>query len=88
MCFRVKKTGNGKVCKPCLKLILHHGDVVIMHGADIQRVYYNNPSLIEDEKMILTIINSTHPEKRGLQSFNQLIFSDFEDTESNIGSEH
>ncbi|CCX16891.1 Similar to hypothetical protein [Tuber melanosporum Mel28]; acc. no. XP_002836842 [Pyronema omphalodes CBS 100304] len=39
MCFRVKKTGNGKISKPCLKLMLHHGDIMIMHGADIQRVY-------------------------------------------------
>jgi alkylated DNA repair dioxygenase AlkB len=39
MCFRVKKTANSKTSKPCLKLMLHHGDVMIMHGADIQRVY-------------------------------------------------
>ncbi|CCX14284.1 Similar to hypothetical protein CGB_L3030C [Cryptococcus gattii WM276]; acc. no. XP_003197167 [Pyronema omphalodes CBS 100304] len=43
MCFRVKKTGNGlKISKPCLKLMLHHGDIMIMHGADIQRVYESN----------------------------------------------
>ncbi|KAI5817650.1 hypothetical protein BZA77DRAFT_366057 [Pyronema omphalodes] len=39
MSFRVKKTTNSKASKPCLKLMLHHGDVMIMHGADIQRVY-------------------------------------------------
>ncbi|KAI5810759.1 hypothetical protein BZA77DRAFT_254299, partial [Pyronema omphalodes] len=39
MLFRVKKSGTGKVSKPCLKLMLHHGDIMIMHGADIQRVY-------------------------------------------------
>ncbi|CCX32485.1 Similar to hypothetical protein [Tuber melanosporum Mel28]; acc. no. XP_002836842 [Pyronema omphalodes CBS 100304] len=30
MCFRVKRTGNvkiSKISKPCLKLMLHYGDV-------------------------------------------------------------
>jgi hypothetical protein len=39
MSFKLKEKCGGPKVKPCLKITIGHGDMVVMHGTDIHKFY-------------------------------------------------
>ena len=60
--LRTRLRTQKRHCKPMIEMILNHGDMVVMHGADIQK-YYEHEVIPSDKLRFALTCRHIQPEK-------------------------